>query len=117
ARADPRRRQERREKAAHLAGRRTPALFAGDLDRSGRLGARGRREQHDAPRQGHGAGPSHGSAFPRNARSTQAHLSARQVNGDTGYTPEHYAIELAEKAGFKVVEKSDINANPKDTKD
>jgi predicted methyltransferase len=37
--------------------------------------------------------------------------------GDTGYTPEAYAILLAEKAGFKLAEKSEINANPKDTKD
>lgn len=36
--------------------------------------------------------------------------------GDTGYVPEAYAIQLAEKAGFKLVEKSEINANPKDTK-
>ena len=40
-----------------------------------------------------------------------------KVIGDTGYTPEPYAIELAEKAGFKLVDKSEINANPKDTKD
>jgi predicted methyltransferase len=30
---------------------------------------------------------------------------------------EDYLIGLAEKAGFKFVEKSEINANPKDTKD
>ena len=40
-----------------------------------------------------------------------------KVIGDTGYTPEPYAILLAEKAGFKLAEKSEINANPKDTKD
>jgi len=34
-----------------------------------------------------------------------------------GYLPEALAIELCEKAGLKLVEKSEINANPKDTKD
>jgi predicted methyltransferase len=36
--------------------------------------------------------------------------------GDTGYVPEAYAVQLAEKAGFKLVGASEINANPKDTK-
>ena len=35
----------------------------------------------------------------------------------TGYVEETVAIRLAEAAGFKLVEKSEINANPKDTKD
>jgi len=35
----------------------------------------------------------------------------------SGYVREDFAIALAEKAGFKLVAKSDINANPKDTKD
>ena len=35
----------------------------------------------------------------------------------TGYMTEDYVIGLAEKAGFKLVEKSDINANAKDTRD
>jgi predicted methyltransferase len=33
-----------------------------------------------------------------------------------GYVREDYAIELAKKAGFVLVAKSEINANPKDTK-
>jgi predicted methyltransferase len=36
---------------------------------------------------------------------------------DTGYMTEAYVIETAQKAGFKLVNKSEINANPKDTKD
>lgn len=36
---------------------------------------------------------------------------------NNGYVREDYVIALAEKAGFEFVEKSDINANPKDTKD
>ena len=35
----------------------------------------------------------------------------------SGYLPEDYVIKLATAAGFKLVAKSEINANPKDTKD
>jgi predicted methyltransferase len=34
----------------------------------------------------------------------------------TGYLPEDFVIKLATDAGFKLVGKSEINANPKDTK-
>ncbi|MEM9494262.1 MAG: methyltransferase, partial [Myxococcota bacterium] len=34
-----------------------------------------------------------------------------------GYLPEKWLIEAVEKAGFKLAEKSEVNANPKDTKD
>jgi predicted methyltransferase len=35
----------------------------------------------------------------------------------SGYVREDYAIALIESAGFKLVSKSEVNANPKDTKD
>ena len=35
----------------------------------------------------------------------------------TGYVDEDFAVKLIEDAGFKLVAKSEINANPKDTKD
>jgi predicted methyltransferase len=35
----------------------------------------------------------------------------------TGYMTEQYVIETAETAGFRFVGKSEVNANPKDTKD
>jgi len=35
----------------------------------------------------------------------------------SGYVRQDYAIKLVEKAGFKLVGSSEINANPKDTKD
>ncbi|MFD2167260.1 class I SAM-dependent methyltransferase [Thalassotalea euphylliae] len=38
-------------------------------------------------------------------------------NKRSGYFPEKLTIELAEKAGFKLAAKSEINANPKDTAD
>ena len=34
----------------------------------------------------------------------------------SGYVREDFAIALAEKTGFKLVKKSEVNANPKDTK-
>lgn len=34
----------------------------------------------------------------------------------TGYVSENYVIELAREAGFRLVAKSEINANPKDSK-
>jgi len=36
---------------------------------------------------------------------------------DSGYLPTNYVVKLATDAGFKLEEKSEINANPKDTKD
>jgi len=35
----------------------------------------------------------------------------------SGYVNEDYAIQLIEAAGFKLIGRSEINANPKDTKD
>ncbi|MCZ6560534.1 MAG: amidohydrolase family protein [Gammaproteobacteria bacterium] len=35
----------------------------------------------------------------------------------SGYVPQDYVIELAESVGFEFVESSEINANPKDTRD
>jgi len=36
---------------------------------------------------------------------------------ETGYVTETYVIDQAEKAGFKLAGRSEINANPRDTKD
>ena len=38
------------------------------------------------------------------------------VSAQNGYVPEPYLIKLIESYGFELVEKSEINANPKDTK-
>lgn len=40
-----------------------------------------------------------------------------QLQIDTGYMTEAYVVETAQKAGFKLVNKSGINSNPRDTKD
>ncbi len=42
---------------------------------------------------------------------------APEKAGDTGYVDEAVIISAAESAGFVLEEKSEINANPKDTKD
>ncbi len=39
------------------------------------------------------------------------------VSAKMGYLPEATVIDAAKKAGFELAEKSEINANPKDTKD
>jgi len=36
---------------------------------------------------------------------------------ETGYMTEAYVVETAQKAGFRLANKSEINSNPKDTKD
>jgi predicted methyltransferase len=38
-------------------------------------------------------------------------------NAETGYIPQSYVVSLAEDAGFRLDGTSEINANPKDTKD
>lgn len=49
------------------------------------------------------------------------HRAAEGANpeetSEKGYLPEAQVIEAAQQAGFELVEKSEINANPKDTKD
>ena len=42
---------------------------------------------------------------------------AQDPQAKTGYVNEDYAIKLIEAQGFRLVAKSEINANPKDTKD
>ncbi|MFT3695070.1 MAG: hypothetical protein QM831_18175 [Kofleriaceae bacterium] len=40
-----------------------------------------------------------------------------EATAETGYLPEAWTIEKVTAAGFKLEDKSEINANPKDTKD
>jgi len=40
-----------------------------------------------------------------------------KASAEKGYVPEAYLIRLAENYGFELVDKSEINANAKDTKD
>jgi predicted methyltransferase len=43
-------------------------------------------------------------------------MTPQQIE-DTGYVPEETVLALATKAGFRLAARSEINANPKDTKD
>ncbi|HXH74250.1 MAG TPA: hypothetical protein VNJ08_04750 [Bacteriovoracaceae bacterium] len=43
------------------------------------------------------------------------HRSVKKTDPKSGYMTEDQVINLAKKAGFKLVAKSEINANPKDT--
>jgi predicted methyltransferase len=47
----------------------------------------------------------------------RANPGPQDPKAESGYVTEAYVIEQAEKAGFKLAAKSEINANPKDTKD
>lgn len=44
-------------------------------------------------------------------------LKPQDPRAVSGYVSEDYVIELARNAGFEFLDKSEINANPKDTKD
>jgi predicted methyltransferase len=47
----------------------------------------------------------------------RANPGSQDPKAETGYVTESFVIEQAEKAGFKLAAKSELNANPKDTKD
>jgi predicted methyltransferase len=67
----------------------------------------------------------YGAAFralkPGGIFGIEQHRAAEGANAEEtskqGYLPEALVIEHAQKVGFELVEKSEINANPKDTKD
>ncbi len=42
---------------------------------------------------------------------------AQDPKAASGYVNEDYTVELAQAAGFELLERSDVNANPNDTKD
>jgi len=42
---------------------------------------------------------------------------AQDAKADSGYVHEAYVIKMAERAGFKLAGKSEVNANPKDNAD
>jgi predicted methyltransferase len=58
---------------------------------------------------------------PGGILAIEQHRAAEGANPDEsvkqGYLPEAFVIEKIESYGFKLAEKSEINANPKDTKD
>jgi predicted methyltransferase len=50
-------------------------------------------------------------------RASSTVAADRKAIADTGYVPEAFVVEHATAAGFKLAARSEINANPKDTKD
>ena len=63
----------------------------------------------------------HRTLKPKGTLGVEQHRAAAGKNPDEaskqGYLPEAFLIEQIEAAGFKLKEKSEMNANPKDTKD
>jgi predicted methyltransferase len=47
----------------------------------------------------------------------RANAGPQDPKASSGYVTESYVIEAAKSAGFKLAAKSEVNANPKDTKD
>jgi predicted methyltransferase len=58
---------------------------------------------------------------PKGVLGIEQHRAKADANPDDtskkGYLPEKWLIEQVEAAGFKLAAKSEVNANPKDTKD
>ena len=63
----------------------------------------------------------HRALKPKGALGIEQHRALPDANptesSKKGYIPEKWLIEQVEAAGFKLAAKSEINANPKDTKD
>ncbi len=63
----------------------------------------------------------HQALKPKGVLGIVQHRAKPEANPDEsakkGYLPEAWVIEKVEAAGFKLEKKSEINANPKDTKD
>lgn len=63
----------------------------------------------------------HTALKPNGVLGVVQHRAKPDAKGDegykTGYLPEAWVIEQVEAAGFKLAGKSEVNANPKDTKD
>lgn len=63
----------------------------------------------------------HKALKPNGVLAVEQHRAKADANPDesakAGYLPEAFVIQQVEAAGFKLAGKSEINANPKDTKD
>ena len=63
----------------------------------------------------------HKALKPNGILGIEAHRAKADANPEdavkTGYLPEAWVIAQVEAAGFKLAGKSEVNANPKDTKD
>jgi len=62
----------------------------------------------------------HGALKPGGIFAIEQHRAnpgTQDPKAESGYVTEAYVIEQVQKAGFELVDRSEINANPKDTKD
>lgn len=63
----------------------------------------------------------HKALKPNGTLGIEEHRATPDANPDEsakrGYLAEKWVVETIEKAGFKLASRSDVNANPKDTKD
>lgn len=63
----------------------------------------------------------HTALKPGGVLAIEQHRAAEgadpKTSAEKGYVPEKWLIEQVEAAGFKLEKKSEVNANPKDTKD
>ena len=82
------------------------------------------RGMHGWARQGKTAtwlGEIHQALKPGGVHGVVQHRAAAgadpQTSAEGGYLPEAWVIEQVQAAGFKLQAKSEVNANPKDTKD
>lgn len=82
---------------------------------------RGAHGMHNNKVLGAWLGEFHRALKPNGILAVEQHRAAPDANPDEsskkGYLPEKWLIEQIEAAGFKLAAKSELNANPKDTKD
>jgi predicted methyltransferase len=57
-----------------------------------------------------------GGVFGVEEHRGRAGMTVKEIR-DTGYVPEDFVVHLAEGVGFRLAARSEVNANPKDTKD
>jgi predicted methyltransferase len=115
-------------KASELYGKATPVIVDG---KAPKLGLDGTVDMVLAMRELHGMKNNgtldawlaeiHTALKPGGILAVEEHRAAPDANPDVssknGYLPEKWVIAQVEAAGFKLAGKSEINANPKDTKD
>jgi predicted methyltransferase len=58
----------------------------------------------------------HGGVLGVEEHRGRSGMSTKEI-ADSGYVPEDTVVRLAQRAGFRLVARSEVNANPRDTKD
>ena len=116
------------EKLPEAYGKVEPVLFdpkAPRLGLDGKLDVvvlfRGAHGMHNSKVLGMWLAEIHRALKPKGILGIEQHRAAAGQNPDEtskrGYLPEAFVVEQVEAAGFKLAAKSEMNANPKDTKD